>query len=119
MDLFYTVRQHVLKELESMVTAGELPSGLDMTSVAVEPPRDPLHGDMATNAAMVLSKSAKKNPREIAEKLANRLSNVDIIENSQVAGPGFLNLRISTKACLLYTSPSPRDGLLSRMPSSA
>ena len=59
MDLFYTVRQHVLKELESMVTAGELPSGLDMTSVAVEPPRDPLHGDMATNAAMVLSKSAK------------------------------------------------------------
>ena len=98
MDLFYTVRQHVLNELESMVAAGELPSGLDMTSVAVEPPRDPLHGDMATNAAMVLSKSAKKNPREIAEKLANRLYNVDIIENSQVAGPGFLNLRISTKA---------------------
>ena len=65
MDLFYTVRQHVLKELESMVAAGELPSGLDMTSVAVEPPRDPLHGDMATNAAMVLSKKAKKNPREI------------------------------------------------------
>ena len=62
-----------------MVAAGELPSGLDMTSVAVEPPRDPLHGDMATNAAMVLSKSAKK-PKEIAEKLANRLSNVDIIE---------------------------------------
>ena len=98
MDLFYTVRQHVLKELDGMVAAGELPSGLDMTSVAVEPPRDPLHGDMATNAAMVLSKSAKKNPREIAENLANRLSNVDIIENSQVAGPGFLNLRISIKA---------------------
>ena len=98
MDLFYTVRQHVLKELDGMVAAGELPSGLDMTSVAVEPPRDPLHGDMATNAAMVLSKSAKKNPREIAENLANRLSNVDIIENLQVAGPGFLNLRISIKA---------------------
>ena len=98
MDLFYTVRQHVLKELDGMVAGGELPAGLDMTSVAVEPPRDPLHGDMATNAAMVLSKSAKKNPREIAENLANRLSNVDIIENSQVAGPGFLNLRISIKA---------------------
>ena len=98
MDLFYTVRQHVLKELDGMVAAGELPAGLDMTSVAVEPPRDPLHGDMATNAAMVLSKSAKKNPREIAENLANRLSNVDIIENLQVAGPGFLNLRISIKA---------------------
>ena len=98
MDLFYTVRQHVLKELDGMVAGGELPAGLDMTSVAVEPPRDPLHGDMATNAAMVLSKSAKKNPREIAENLANRLSSVDIIETSQVAGPGFLNLRISIKA---------------------
>ena len=98
MDLFYTVKQHVLKKLDGMVAAGELPSGLDMTSVAVEPPRDPLHGDMATNAAMVLSKSAKKNPREIAENLASRLSNVDIIENLQVAGPGFLNLRISIKA---------------------
>ena len=98
MDLFYTVRQHVLKELDVMVSGGELPAGLDMTGVAVEPPRDPSHGDMATNAAMVLSKSAKKNPREIAENLASRLSNVDIIENLQVAGPGFLNLRISIKA---------------------
>ena len=98
MDLFNTVKQHVLDELNSMVTAGELPSGLDMTSVTVEPPRDPLHGDMATNAAMVLSKSAKISPREIAENLANRLSNLDIIENSQVAGPGFLNLRINIKA---------------------
>ena len=98
MDLFYTVRQHVLKELECMVAAGELPSGLDMASVAVEPPRDPLHGDMATNAAMVLSKSAKRNPREIAEKLAKRLSTLDIIENSEVARPGFLNLRINIEA---------------------
>jgi len=79
MDLFYTVKQHVLSELESMVAAGELPSGLDMTSVSVEPPRDPLHGDMATNAAMVLYKIAKKNPRVIAQTLADRLSNLDII----------------------------------------
>ena len=63
MDLFYIVRQHVLKELDGMVAGGELPAGLDMTSVAVEPPRDSLHGDMATNAAMVLSKSAKKKPK--------------------------------------------------------
>ena len=104
MDLFYTVRQHVLNELESMVAAGELPSGLDMTNVTVEPPRDPLHGDMATNAAMVLSKSAKKNPREIAETLANRLSNVDIIETSQVAGPGFLNIYLSEKALIYILS---------------
>ena len=87
-----------MNELERMVVAGELPTGLDMASVAVEPPRDPLHGDMATNAAMVLSKSAKRNPREIAEKLAKRLSTLDLIENSEVAGPGFLNLRINIKA---------------------
>ena len=78
MDLFFTVRQYVLSELDSMVAAGELPSVLDMTGVTVEPPRDPLHGDMATNAAMVLAKAAKRNPREIAEKLAKRLASLDL-----------------------------------------
>ena len=74
MDLFYTVRQHVLNELESMVAAGELPSGLDMTNVAVEPPRNPLHGDMATNAAMVLAKSANfdKRKKRRLRQAANR-----------------------------------------------
>ena len=73
MDLFYIVRQRVLNELESMVAAGELPSGLDMTSVAVEPPRDPLHGDMATNAAMVLSKKAKKKTKRNCCKLSKSI----------------------------------------------
>ena len=97
MDLFFKVRQYVLDELDSMVAAGELPSNLDMAGVTVEPPRDPLHGDMATNAAMVLAKAAKKNPREIAEKLAKRLASLDIVDSSEVAGPGFLNLRINVK----------------------
>ena len=97
MDLFFKVTQYVLGELDSMVAAGELPSNLDMAGVTVEPPRDPLHGDMATNAAMVLAKAAKKNPREIAEKLAKRLASLDIIDSSEVAGPGFLNLRINVK----------------------
>ena len=95
MDLFFKVRQYVLDELDSMVAAGELPSNLDTSGVTVEPPRDPLHGDMATNAAMVLAKAAKKNPREIAEKLAKRLASLDIVDSSEVAGPGFLNLRIN------------------------
>ena len=97
MDLFFKVRQYVLDELDSMVSAGELPSNLDTSGVTVEPPRDPLHGDMATNAAMVLAKVAKKNPREIAEKLAKRLASLDIVDSSEVAGPGFLNLRINVK----------------------
>ena len=86
-----------MDELDSMVAAGELPSNLDTSGVTVEPPRDPLHGDMATNAAMVLAKAAKKNPREIAEKLAKRLASLDIVDSSEVAGPGFLNLRINVK----------------------
>jgi arginyl-tRNA synthetase len=63
--------------------------------VAVEPPRDPAHGDMATNAAMVLAKPAKKKPRDIAEALAAHLAQDDRITSAEVAGPGFLNLRLA------------------------
>jgi arginyl-tRNA synthetase len=73
MDLFFKVRQYVLGELDSMVAAGELPSNLDMTGVTVEPPRDPLHGDMATNAAMVLAKAAKKKPKGNSGKVGKAL----------------------------------------------
>jgi arginyl-tRNA synthetase len=97
MDLFFKVRQYVLNELDTMAAAGELPSNLETTGITVEPPRDPLHGDMATNAAMVLAKAAKNNPREIAEKLAKRLACLDIVDSTEVAGPGFLNLRINVK----------------------
>jgi arginyl-tRNA synthetase len=94
MNLFTEIRTLVLEQLAALQADTVLPSGLDFTNVAVEPPRDPLHGDMATNAAMVLAKTAKMKPRDIAEALANKLLADPRIANADVAGPGFLNLRL-------------------------
>ncbi len=94
MNLFSEIRSLVIASLDDMARAGELPSGLDTAAVAVEPPRDPAHGDMATNAAMVLAKPAGLSPRAIAEALAKRLAADPRIAGAEVAGPGFLNLRL-------------------------
>ena len=94
MNLFAEMRATVLTSLDAMVAAGDLPEGLDFANVAVEPPRDAAHGDMATNAAMVLAKPAGKKPRDIADALAARLAEDGRITTAEVAGPGFLNLRL-------------------------
>lgn len=94
MNLFTDIRVLVIESLTEMQSQGALPEGLDFANVAVEPPRDAAHGDMATNAAMVLAKPAKMKPRDIAEMLAARLLKDDRIEVAEVAGPGFLNLRL-------------------------
>jgi arginyl-tRNA synthetase len=94
MNLFSDIRTLVLAELDSMMQAGDLPGGLELAAVAVEPPRDASHGDMATNAAMVLAKPAGMAPRAIAEKLAARLKTDPRIASVEVAGPGFLNLSL-------------------------
>ncbi|UYV39332.1 arginine--tRNA ligase [Rhodobacteraceae bacterium D3-12] len=96
MNLFSDIRALVIDTLTLMQGEGVLPEGLDMANVAVEPPRDAAHGDMATNAAMVLAKPAGKKPRDIAEDLAARLSADARIVSADVAGPGFLNLRLAT-----------------------
>ncbi|MFQ1700737.1 arginine--tRNA ligase [Loktanella agnita] len=94
MNLFADIRTRVLSCLDQMVAEGALPEGLAMQAVTVEPPRDPAHGDMATNAAMVLAKPAKMNPRVIAETLAAKLLDDPMITVAEVAGPGFLNMRL-------------------------
>lgn len=94
MNLFNDIRDLVLAEVAAMVAAGELPSGLETAAIAVEPPRDAAHGDMATNAAMVLAKPAGLPPRQIAEGLAAGLAADPRIEAAQVAGPGFLNITL-------------------------
>src|SRR6202047_1370177 len=76
------------------VCAAELGAGADLSRVVVEPPKDPTHGDMATNAAMVLAKKARTRPRELAEKIASRLRTDDLIAAVDVAGPGFINLTL-------------------------
>jgi arginyl-tRNA synthetase len=76
------------------VCAAELGAGADLSRVVVEPPKDPTHGDMATNAAMVLAREARTKPRELAEKIASRLRTDDLIAAVDVAGPGFINLTL-------------------------
>jgi arginyl-tRNA synthetase len=96
MNLFAEIRTLVVDTLAQMAAEGSLPAGLDLSAVAVEPPRDPAHGDMATNAAMVLAKPAGMQPRAIADALAAHLAKDARITSAEVAGPGFLNLRLAT-----------------------
>jgi arginyl-tRNA synthetase len=70
------------------------PAGIDLSRVVVEPPRDAAHGDMATNAAMVLAKDAKSKPRDLAEQIATKLRADDLVESVDIAGPGFINLTL-------------------------
>lgn len=98
MTLFADIHAAVLTALDALEAEGALPAGLDRANVAVEPPRDAAHGDMATNAAMVLSKPAGMKPRDIAEALAGKLARDPRIASAEVAGPGFLNLRLTPDA---------------------
>ncbi|MFN3575955.1 MAG: arginine--tRNA ligase [Tabrizicola sp.] len=98
MNLFADIRELVVAELEALMASGVLPSGLDLSQVAVEPPRDAGHGEMATNAAMVLAKPAGMPPRAIADALALRLMEDPRVAGADVAGPGFLNLRLHPAA---------------------
>jgi arginyl-tRNA synthetase len=95
MDLFADMRVVVLDGLARLAARGVLPEGLDTAAVTVEPPRDPAHGDMATNAAMVLARATRKPPREIAAALAGEVAQDPRVAAAEVAGPGFLNLRLA------------------------
>ena len=95
MTLYIRFAAHLDAVLDALVTAGDLPAGLDRANVTVEPPRDPSHGDLATNAAMVLAKPAGTNPRALAEKIAAELGKIDEVQAVSVAGPGFINLTLN------------------------
>src|SRR5580692_773751 len=84
----------VLTRVHGVCTA-ELGAAVDLSRVVVEPPKDATHGDMATNAAMVLAKEAKAKPRDLAEKIAERLRADDLVASVEVAGPGFINLTLN------------------------
>lgn len=98
MDVFAEMKGRVAAAVEALVARGRLPEGLDLGAVTVEPPRDAAHGDVATNAAMVLARPARRGPREIAEELAAELATVPGVTAAEVAGPGFLNLRLEPSA---------------------
>ncbi|QNM82541.1 arginine--tRNA ligase [Sphingomonas sabuli] len=84
--------------LDTLQADGTLPDGIERRAVAVEPPRDPAHGDLATNAAMVLAKQARTNPRALAEAIAPGLEALPDVSSVEIAGPGFINLRLTDDA---------------------
>ncbi|MCZ6638168.1 MAG: arginine--tRNA ligase [Alphaproteobacteria bacterium] len=94
MNVFKDFKFEILKVIENLQGEGLLPVDLDCGRVACEPPREKAHGDISTNAALVLSKAAGKNPRELAELLGERLESHDSVTQATVAGPGFINLRL-------------------------
>ena len=91
---------HIAAALDALESAGTLPGGLNRAAVTAEPPRDPSHGDLATNAAMVLAKPAGTNPRQLAEALVGELTKVPVVSAAEIAGPGFINLRLAPSAWL-------------------
>src|SRR5436305_1159668 len=96
-NIFATVLDRVHAALAALTAAGALPA-LDAARVVVEPPRDAAHGDMATNAAMLLAKDAGRKPRELADAIADRLRSDTLIAKVDVAGPGFINITLKPRA---------------------
>ena len=84
--------------LDALEGAGDLPAGLKRQNITVEPPRDASHGDLATNAAMVFAKPAGRNPRELAQAIAAELARLPLVADADVAGPGFINIRLKPEA---------------------
>jgi arginyl-tRNA synthetase len=97
-NIFAAVLDKVRAANDALIADGVLPAGIDQSRIVVEPPRESAHGDMATNAAMVLAKGAASNPRALAEAIAAKLRADDIVAKAEVAGPGFINLTLRPAA---------------------
>ena len=95
MTLYHRFAVHIDAALDALVASGDLPGGLERRNVTVEPPRDASHGDLATNAAMVLAKPAATNPRALADKIADQLRALPEVASVAVAGPGFINMTLT------------------------
>src|SRR6195256_5189400 len=97
-NIFAAVLDKVRAAVDALIAEGALPAGADQSRIVVEPTREAAHGDMATNAAMVLAKDAGKKPRELAETIAAKLRADELVAKVEVAGPGFINLTLKPAA---------------------
>jgi len=97
-NIFAAVLDKIRAANAALIEGGALPSGIDQSRIVVEPPRESAHGDMATNAAMVLAKDAGAKPRVLAEAIAAKLRDDDLVAKAEVAGPGFINLTLKPTA---------------------
>ncbi|WP_417840333.1 arginine--tRNA ligase [Terasakiella sp.] len=95
MNFFKAFHSEISSIVEKLSAEGKLPDGMDPSRLTCEPPRDASHGDVATNAAMVLCKQAKMKPRDLAELLAVEIAKIDHVTTVDVAGPGFINIRLA------------------------
>src|SRR3954453_5446979 len=93
-NIFAAVLARVLGTLRALTAEGALPA-LDLSRILVEPPREAAHGDMATNAAMVLAKDAGKKPRDLADAITRELASDPLLAKVEIAGPGFINLTLN------------------------
>lgn len=98
MTIYTVMAAHLDAALDALEAEGALPAGLARAAVTIEPPRDASHGDMATNAAMVLAKGAGTNPRALAEALLPKLEALPQVASVSIAGPGFINLTLTEQA---------------------
>lgn len=94
MNIFSTLRTHIITIVKSLIAEDVLPPDLDFSSITSEPPKDSSHGDISTNVAMVLGRAARMSPRALAEIIAELLLNLPEVESAVVAGPGFINMRL-------------------------
>ena len=97
-NIFAAVLDKVRAANDALIADGVLPAGIDQSRIVVDPPRESAHGDMATNAAMVLAKGASSKPRALAEAIAAKLRGDDLVAKAEVAGPGFINLTLRPAA---------------------
>ena len=109
-NVFAVMLERVQAAKDALIAAGVLPAGTDGSRIVVEPPRETTHGDMATNAAMVLAKHARKKPRELAAAIAECLREDDLIDKVEVAGPGFINLTLKPAAWIDALRAVLREG---------
>lgn len=92
---FYTdFKNKIIHDIEGLVSEGHLPDGLSFKNISVDPPKDIKHGDLATNAAMVLAKPSKTNPRELATLLKSKIEAYNEVDSIEIAGPGFINFHL-------------------------
>jgi len=113
-NIFAKALSRVRRVTTDLITARVLPKGIDRSRINVEPPRDTTHGEMATNAAMVLAKEAGKAPRELAEDIAARLRGRSraskLFRKVEIAGPGFINLTLAPDFCWTSLRDAVRAG---------
>ena len=111
MNIFSLFTDRVIDATKALELEGVDWASVDFSRAVVEPPRDPSHGDLASNVAMVLAKGLGLKPRDFAEQIKQGLEADADIAAVEIAGPGFINIRLHAAfwTCLLYTSPSPRD----------